>query len=152
MKYVLHNNIIIRLYPFRNGTLFGILQWSVIRVISDQRLGPHPAPLPACRSDLGLVYSEQFPHNTSMSLAERAKIDVPAIEMVNEKLQNGYHSTDHRNGVEEETEAGGLSTQEIMTLREKHIGWVYKWIVSVCSKKLEWSNIRAIWVCFGRGI
>ena len=68
-----------------------------------------------------MVYSEQFPHNTSMSLAKRAKLDVPTSEIVNEKLQNGYHS-DCRNGVEEETETGGLSTQEIMALREKHIG------------------------------
>lgn len=53
-----------------------------------------------------------------MSLAKRAKLDLPSSSM-NGKLENGY---DCPNGVEDETKASELSSQEIMALRAKHIG------------------------------
>lgn len=53
-----------------------------------------------------------------MRAVKRAKLDVPVSE-VDGKLENGYH---HQNGVEHETEAGGLSSQQIMALRAAHIG------------------------------
>ena len=55
----------------------------------------------------------------NMKVAKRAKLDVSASEM-NGNLENGYPCQSRD---EDETKAsGGLSTQEIMELRTKHIG------------------------------
>jgi len=52
-----------------------------------------------------------------MRAAKRAKLEVPVSEM-NGKLENGCHY----NGVEHETDTGALSPQQIMALRQAHIG------------------------------
>ena len=64
-----------------------------------------------------MVCPEQFFIN--MSMAKRAKLDVPASEIIINKLKNGNHCA---NGVEDDTKSRGLSTQEIMELRSAHIG------------------------------
>ena len=53
-----------------------------------------------------------------MSVAKRAKLEVPVSEM-NGKLENSH---DNHNGVDHETDAGALSSQQIMALRAAHIG------------------------------
>ena len=53
-----------------------------------------------------------------MRAAKRAKLEVPVSEM-NGKLENGHRN---HNGVERETDAGALSSRQIMALRAAHIG------------------------------
>lgn len=50
-----------------------------------------------------------------MSAAKRAKLEAP----MNGNFENSH---DNHNGVEHETDAGSLSSQEIMALRAAHIG------------------------------
>ena len=49
-----------------------------------------------------------------MKAAKRAKLEVPVSEMNGKQHEN--------NGVEHKTDAGALSPQQIMALREAHIG------------------------------
>lgn len=53
-----------------------------------------------------------------MSAAKKAKLEIPVSE-INGKVENSH---DNHNGIEHETDAGSLSSQQIMALRAAHIG------------------------------